>query len=293
MQQSGGLSTLYYRGVFNMKDMMEHATTRELHDLLDMVWEAETMTPTHTELLCAALEELTARGEIAEVTDEEQTAAFEKLMLRIQEMEKNPALIRRLMSCTPENWQRRQDRKRTYFRRAATSVALVAVLFLSNAVALASGRDLFGAISSWTRNAVLFVVGRDAEDTPSKETDGEYLTLKMMLDNLDISVDLPTYVPDGFVFDSLEPEEPDASSKIIAWFSNGDDMFSIRIRPMDSADVSMSETNGEDGSEIYNGSYLIAMNNRRIKAIWYQGIREIQIQGNLTRWQLTEILDSI
>jgi hypothetical protein len=133
------------------------------------------------------------------------------------------------------------------------------------------------------------VFGEPGED---KEIDNAYSNLSITLNLLDIRVNLPQYIPDGFVFDTIEPAEPTEFANIFAWFVRGGDEFHIRVKKVD-ATTSLSEANDEEQSEVYKGQFLIASNMQRTVALWYQGIYELSIHGNLTYEEMTQILDSI
>lgn len=285
-----------------MRELTKHATTHELHVLMDMVHESETTTSEQAELLYAIVDELTDRGEIDEITEEEIHAALKKTMLKA----KRPDFAQKPMSQTEfermddlradmlKDRQRRKARRKSYFRSSVIAASVVFALFLTNTITLATGHDLFGSIARWSKDAVYFVFGVDSAVEPKQGISKEYYSLKMTLDDLGIQIDLPKHLPQGFMFASIEP---DASSNIVAWFVNGDDEFSISVKQVTGASKErFNESDGEDTSEVYsnaNGTYMITTNKNRKKAIWYQGIYEIKIQGNITYEQLTQMLDSI
>lgn len=288
-----------------MRELTKHATTHELRVLLDMVHESETTTSEQAELLYAIVDELTDRGEIDEITEGEIHSALKKALLKAEQQKNvqcsmaqaDPVWMDELRTDMLQDQQRRQKRRKSYTRTALTAASVIIILFLSNAAALASGHDFLGAVAKWTKDAVYFVFGTDSAEKPELEMSIGYYSLMMTLDALGIQVDLPTYLPDGFMFYSIEPDEPDVSSDIIVWFAGGDAYFSISVRQINTENgIRFSESDGEDFTEIYstkNQRYLITTNINRIKAIWFQGINEIEIQGNITYEQLTQILDSI
>jgi sulfur carrier protein ThiS len=186
----------------------------------------------------------------------------------------------------------RMNSCRRFLRSALVTAFVLAALFLTNAVTLAAGFDFFGSVAKWSKDAVYFIFGDITEDGQSIEMDKQYYRLHDVLDDLGINVDLPRYIPEGFSFEAIEPDEPDRLSQIIAWFFREDDFFSIRIEPAEGRS-SFSEVSVGGQNEIYKERYLITENVNRIGALWYHGVYEIEIQGNLTYKDLIKILDSI
>jgi hypothetical protein len=291
-----------------MREMLHRATTEELYELMDMTLETETITASQTEFLRGIVDELTERGEIAKTPEEDIRAQYESLLLKAKSLGIAPSSVS-MEEIAESDWRTRldddmrEDRNRTSRRYksirnfVSATAASITFLFFINFVATASGYDFFGSVAQWTKDAVVFAFGENSTDELPENSTVHYDVLKLTLNNLGIQADLPTIIPDGFTFDSIEPEQPDESSPIVAWFENGQDFFSIRVMRMAvSGNKSLSEYDGEETAEFYpesNGQYLIVSNMGRLKAIWYQGIYEIGIQGDLTYEQLTKILDSI
>jgi hypothetical protein len=175
---------------------------------------------------------------------------------------------------------------------ALIAACIAAALFLASTVtAYATGFNLFSMLARWTNDAVYFIRGTPTENV--KKMDVAYVRLGDTLDALGIKVDLPRYMPKGFDFDAIEPDEPTEFSDIVAWFVRGSDEFYIRVKRMEPDVAAFSEINNEEESEVYRGKYLIASNMSRMVAIWHDGDYEIRIQGNLPYEELTQILDSI
>jgi putative Mn2+ efflux pump MntP len=180
---------------------------------------------------------------------------------------------------------------RRKFHPALIAATLVVVFVLTNnAVAHATGFNFLATLFGWTQDAVVF--GNPTDD--DREIHPEYEHLRMVIEDiLGIQVDLPHYMPEGFSFDTIEPDEPTEYSNIVAWFVRGEDEFSLRVKRKMPDIASFSEINSEEESEIFKGKYLIASNMHRLVAIWYDGIYELSIHGDLTYEELTQILDSI
>jgi len=181
--------------------------------------------------------------------------------------------------------------RRGFIRSTLIAACFIAGLILTNSVvALATGFDFFGTLAKWSQDTVHFIWG-EPDDSVEINT-SVYRPLENVLNSLGIHVDLPRFALDRFELFSIEPEEPSAFSPITAWFIDGDEFYHIRVKRMGKTDTH-SERNEDEQEEIYDGKFMILSNHHRMVAVWYQGIYEISIHGNLTREELTRILDSI
>jgi hypothetical protein len=291
-----------------MRNWLKCASTAELNLLMDMAWDASVESSEQAELLMAVMGELKERGEIPDVTDEDRDAALEAMWRRIKERnnanstavcedKRNPAWVDRLNKDMSEDQARAAARFRRFRSAAISTAAAVLLLFFANTVAIAAGHNLLGTVAKWSSDAMYYVFGIDNDDEPSKVVNYEYGVLKVTLKNLRIQVDLPSHIPDDFIFDSIAPDEPDELSNIVAWYVCNDRFFSISIKRFDFyEDAGFFESDGAGDTEVYpesSGKYLITRNMDRVAAMWHQGLYEITIQGNITYEQLTSILDSI
>lgn len=290
-----------------MREVIQYATTKDLNLLLGTLADCDLITEERADLFYAVVDELERRGELQKTPENEIEVFIENTKrvskgrgdAEIPAKESHPLMkhLPKIVEDARRDRAERRQRRIALLRLPTITASVIVILLLTNAVALANGHDFLGSVARWSKDAVYFVFGTDSLDEPTKGVTKEYDSLKMTLDDLGVQVDLPKHIPDGFMFASIEPDEPDATSNIVAWYVNGDDEFSIRImRISELADVRFSESDGAEHAEVYpeaNGKYLITTNESRIKAIWYQGIYEIKLQGNITYEQLTQILDSI
>jgi hypothetical protein len=248
-----------------IRSLMDNAADDELNDLAKSLPAHDRLTEQEEIILCDVVRELSDR---------------------------NVPILSTAKNDSPRKVRAHRKILRKCIRPALVAVSVILALFLTNAATLATGFDFFGSVARWSKDAVYFVFGNPTEDNKPQTMDPAYTRLKATLEILGINVHLPYFLPYGFEFDAIEPDKPNEFSPIIAWFARGSDEFSIGIRPMDTTS-SFSEVNDEAQSEIYKGHYLITFNVNRTKALWYYGIYELQIQGNLTYEELTQMLDSI
>jgi hypothetical protein len=180
--------------------------------------------------------------------------------------------------------------RRRFIRPALIAACAAGILILANTiVAHAFGFNFFSSLVRWTQESVMF--GNPVDKQP---IDTEYSRLVFALDVAGIQVDLPRYLPDGFILDTIEPDEPTEFLPIIAWFVRGDEEFHIWVkRIIDDDTMSASERNDEIPSEPYKGKFYIEPNMQRMSAVWRQDSYELSIHGDLTYEELMKILDSI
>lgn len=175
---------------------------------------------------------------------------------------------------------------------ACKYVAIVlAALMVLNIAAYAAGFDLFGLVSNVTKTALQFV--RPNSEETEHVANNEFRVLSDTLHSLGYDIDLPAYLPDGFSFGFISPEEPSADASVIAWFNNGDKHMSLKITPISLAENTYYEANVDETPELYREKYTIYRNLERYAAFWLQENCEIRIHGDITYNQLTQILDSI
>lgn len=280
-----------------MRDFLRNAAVTELNLLMDTLLAVDDISSEQVSLLFAIVDELTERGEIPKQTEEETNAVLENIKRLITEHstadpanQAEPEWMAKLKADSAQDHLRRKQRRRRFLRPTTVAASIILALFLTNAVTLAAGYDFFGSVARWSRDAVYFVFGDPAEDGQTHDINPAYKPLKVMLDNLDINVDLPKYLPRGFELDAIEPDEPSEFAPIVAWFIRGEAEFHIRIKRVATSAI-FSEIN--EGAEIYRGHFMIATNNNWIAAVWYHGIYELGIHGDLTYDELIRILDSI
>lgn len=278
-----------------MREMVKRVTTGELYKLMDVTLDSESVTDIQAGLLCDIMDELMERGEMQTFSDEELIDSHLRLIGKAEELK--DLLVKHKIPVNAMRAKSKTRRKRFRFTLVAASVAVA--LFLTHAVTLAAGFDLFGTMAQWSKDAVYFVFGggdNSEERVKPPDTDAAYVPLYRALETLGIQIDLPKYIPSGYRFDTIEPDtfyEYDELSSVRAWFARGDDKFSIAITQIMSDSILISELDGKEHSEMYGGRYLVAPNISRMKALWFDGMYIIQIQGDLTYEELTQILDSI
>lgn len=269
-----------------MNTMLSHATVEELWEMVDVASLSADDSEKSAELLKRLMTELETRGELSQASNDEKKICYEGVLEKTSKFNNQQSMEIKLTS--------EKNRRRRFVRRIAVSAASLIVVFaMANVATAAAGFEFFGVFSRWTKEALYVITGNKEMRSLSKE----FYRLNEKLNEIDISVKLPTYIPDGYRFDLFEEDEDFEQFHLTAWFTDGNQYFSIKVLEIDSYAISnWSEANGKEESEIYDKSgnkYVIISNNDRIQAIWKDGNYEIVLQGMLTREQLVKMIDSI
>lgn len=184
--------------------------------------------------------------------------------------------------------------------RRSVRIAIIAAILICVCVAAvqASGTNLLGMIATWTSEQ--FHMEREGEtEMPSPvetDTSTEYQSLQQALDEYGIEESLaPTYLPEGAVLNSIEVRTQKDVPAFTAFYKIGDGSISIIIRQ--SSVLPLTELEKDDldvNTYVVSGidHYLMKDINRQ-KAVWYNGAWECQIIGDITRDELTAMIDSI
>lgn len=280
-----------------VQELFLMGTTEDLTHMLKAMYTKDGLVKEQAHYLFSFTEELKRRGEPVPFTDEELRIREEEILQTARTFDDaTERAEQKRLNKPPEKPEAPVSRawKKPRFSRAAGFAAIVlALLFFTNVVTNAAGFDLFGRISAWTKDAIQYVFGITGEDDIDQEINTEFGALTHTLEALNINIDLPAYIPEGYTYHHTDPDEPDGSMPFGAWFTSGTKQFFIRVNPASSGVSSFFEASVAEGAERYNGEYIIIANNNRFTAIWAHGFCEVQIQGDLTREQLIKMLDSI
>lgn len=290
-----------------MREALKHATLEDLYLLMDVVANSEMIVNNgQIDLFYSIVDELLKRGEIPKTTEIEKLTMLEEIKKRVANEQESFSPSEEKQ---PESWQLRlsediqKDKARSKRRhkaviRITTAIAsVIIILFLNNAVSLATGFDFLSKVSQWTKDAIRIVTGIENSSEPSKEGTLEYNVLINHLLELGVHVDLPTFIPEGFHFDMIDPSQSDDPLYVTAWFSDGNTYFSVRVKWIGEVDGnSFFEANNSENTESYLnefGEFMVLSNNSRAKAIWQQNGYEFQIQGEFSKDTIIQMLDSI
>ena len=193
------------------------------------------------------------------------------------------------------------EKKRTsapWLRRLIAAAAVVVLMVCIPLSAKAFGWEgLWNVFARWARETFSFVSVENTDATgPDTEYNSEIASLKELLElaECDASI-IPTWIPEGFVFEKVERDTTPVRNVFWAAYINGDRMLRIRVQNYSPTDVQYVES-GEDFSEIYTVSgvtYYIFENLEQLQVVWIVDSYECMISGDISVEEAKKMIDSI
>lgn len=193
-----------------------------------------------------------------------------------------------------ESSSRAAEKRGSRVRRPLARIAIIAAALCAFVVtAQASGFDILGAIARWTSEQFSFVaVGDEREDAPGQE----HKSLKATLEKCQIVEKLvPTKFPAGTELDRILVKQDEVVWAISATYVLESEPFYISVRKIEGVPYTEVEINDSD-IEIYSVGGIehhIMADVKQNKVSWQNGPWECYIAGNLSREDLTMMIDSI
>lgn len=275
-----------------LREVLLSGKTKDLVNILHAMFRSDNVLVEQAPLLYDITEELRRRGVRVPYEDGELWQRYTEIMQDAETVDEHIARVSDEILTRGEPLQRPPKKKRRFPRVAGIVAATVCCLLIADTVAYSAGVSLLGTVSAWMRGVVHIDYGGYEQEPPAvqEQKDG-YTSLKETLELLDIHVDLPAYMPEGFTLQKIEPTDPSVRGSITAWFENGDKAFSIHI-----ANISSNlfyEVNPNENSEQYKEKFTIMYNIDHTVAVWAEGYCQFSLQGDLTGEEVKLILDSI
>ena len=106
---------------------------------------------------------------------------------------------------------------------------------------------------------------------------------------------VPTWIPDGYVFEKVEVDENPIQHNYIALYRNDERLLTIAVyayNMSDSQNIEIDE-NLIDTYIVAGTEYYIMSNNQQVRAVWIKGYYECYISGDVTVGELKLMIDSI
>lgn len=282
-----------------MNSMLKKATNDELNKLLETLFESQDISENQADLMFAIVEELNERGQMPQISDSDINDVLQIAKTPIehnkapQPNDNNYAWVKRaLVSAMNE----KKERKRQWIRKGAVLASVVVITVLLNAgSALAFHRNFLSEFFQFTGQAIssLFVEDRDPDVAI---IDPNLTQLNSQLDELGISVRLPTKILDGSAFDYLNVVYDTEPYFVFAWFTYFDTERSYSIDINGDLDSAYSETDNADFiATIDHLDFTVGLYSNRDKlvAIWSDNGYAITIQGDITPNEVEALVKSI
>jgi hypothetical protein len=181
-------------------------------------------------------------------------------------------------------------------RRPLARIAIIAaaVLCMFAITAQASGLDIIGTIARWTSEQFSFV--KEGEVKDERQEDAPYSSLQDALDDCGIMEQLsPTRFPEGTEFLSVLVKKVRADVAFSASYALSGQTFYISVQSVAGVPYSKVEINNPD-LEIYVAGGIehhIMTDVKQRKVTWCNGAWECSIAGDISRHDLTLMIDSI
>lgn len=182
---------------------------------------------------------------------------------------------------------------------AAVAMIAVIVLLSGTLTAYALGYDVIEAIASWTKETFSFTQQTDM--APSEVTPSEDVTqisdLQSALSEYGIIEKLvPTYIPNEYEQSEFYVDTSNRCTLLTSVLDNGNDTIIIQIRQYSSAKDRADYEKDIEDPEVYTIDdipHYIMTNMGEYRAIWVNGMYEVNISGVKTKKELEKMIGSI
>ena len=185
-----------------------------------------------------------------------------------------------------------------WLRRAIAAAAVIVVLICIPVTARAFGWEkLWNVFATWAKDTVSFVGSEETHiGEPVVADDLEYTSLRDMLERNNRPGDMvPTWIPEGFVLESIEKVVSPRDEIYNAFYLNDERQLTIRVRSYLQEAPEKAEIN-EDLLEIYEVSgvqYYIFSNMDQLQVVWLIDSYQCNISGDLSLDEIKQMIDSI
>ena len=270
---------------FSQYDILD---TAELEKILradcDMSEDAES----DPELLLYIMEVLANRRKENEPNEKTASEAWESFKENYYPEQKLAAAAEKKSPHAAAPWMRRV---------IAAAAVLVLIICIPITVHALDWEELWEIFAQWAKETFSFVSGEDTQITePVKDNDEKFYSMQDMLkrSNRDPSI-VPTWLPDGFVFQEAEKLLTPVKENYYAIYINGEKNIAIHIHTYLTANPQRIEIS--DGLlELYTKDgieYYFFSNNDELCIMWINGTYEGNIFGCFTIEEGKQMIDSI
>ena len=187
--------------------------------------------------------------------------------------------------------------RKPWVRRGIAAAAVVALVVCIPLTVKADWKGIWNAVASWANGTFCFVEeGQPTPDTPSEHDKREFNSLQEAIEQSgDNSKVVPTWIPEGYVLESIDIDETPAKKSYVAIYKNGEKNINIRVCTYIGTDPERIEINEEliETYYISEFEYYIFENNGWHRAVWMQDACECSILGQITIDEIKGMIDSI
>lgn len=189
-----------------------------------------------------------------------------------------------------------KPRKILYFRHLSTIAATLAIVVSLSMTANAFSWDsLWNVVATWAKETFSFSVGQVEASEPLPSDNLGYASLQDALAELDFVVDVPIWIPDGYVLSDIIIDKNPKQETLLAVYENDGKVLKISVQSYFAERPEQIEMS-VDFVELYTASgidYYIFSNHTQNRAVWIVDSYECYISGELTIANIKLMIDSI
>lgn len=264
--------------------------TEELEKILRLDAEAPMEQESDTELILYVMEVLAKRKNKSNTgkTAQESWESFQKHYLPQDTGHRGHTPKAATNGKTPQPWLR---------RLIACAAAIILVLCIPLTTNAFGWEDVWNLIARWGKETFAFhSIDNVNIGDPDKISEEGFISLQdaLVKSNRDSSL-VPTWIPDGYVLESIKKDVTPVQEIYIAYYVNGDKELRMRIQTYISSDAYNLEIEG-DVVEVYEASgveYYIFDNVDKLRFVWVKDSYECNISGDLSINEAKKMIDSI
>ena len=194
-----------------------------------------------------------------------------------------------------ESKPRRKSNVIPFRRIAAVAASLVLVFSLTTTANAFSFKDVWNAVVTWAQETFSFSMGVEvSEPTPNDNGDYSSILDALRANNRDFIL-MPSRIPDGFKLMDITVSENPKQEVYIAFYENNEKTLKISVKSFLEGQPEQIEQS-DDLLEIYPFSgvdFYIFSNYEQNRAVWLFGTYECYVSGNISVYELKEMIESI
>lgn len=184
-----------------------------------------------------------------------------------------------------------------WIRRMIAAI-LVVVLLVSVplSVKALNWEKIWKTVANWAQETFSFVREDQPEINEPASKGNTDTTLQETLTEMGVPSNVvPTWIPEGYVFEKVEVDESPIQRNYIALYKNNDKLINISIFIYIDSDPQRMEVNNNIVEKYVKGNdeYYIISNNGRNSAMWTQDSYECYISGDVSVDEIKLMIDSI
>ena len=187
--------------------------------------------------------------------------------------------------------------RKPWIRRMIAAILVVVLLVcVPLSVKALNWEKIWKTVANWAQETFSFVREDQPEINEPAAKGYTDTSLQETLTKMGVPSDIvPTWIPDGYVFEKVEVDENPIQHNYIALYTKNEQKLNVCIRVYTNRDPEKVEID-ENVVETYPQNevdYYIISNNERFRAVWICDSYECSISGDVTVDEIKLMIDSI